>query len=229
MPPRIMPMPHHAISRSECRPGDREQDAFGDELGDDAPATGPQCGAHGDLAQTAGGAGELQVGDVDAGDQQHEDHREEQHFEYCSVSDSTMYSRIGIAFMRRLLLLAGYALFEPDGDAVEFGGRLRDGAAGLKARAGDEVVSAAIGPLCRSKGMRRPEFCGQGEIEGSGHHADDHEILVVQADSLADDGWVGGEAAAPQSVAEHHFAFAARVDPRLPESRGRGPVARQGS
>ena len=68
--------------------------------------------------------------------------------------------------------------------------------------------------------MRRPELGGHGEIEAGGHHAGDQEILVVQADVLADDGGVGGEAAAPQAVAEHHFALAAGLIFALPESRG---------
>jgi hypothetical protein len=57
--------------------------------------------------------------------------------------------------------------------------------------------------------MRRPQFGGHRKIEAGRHHAGDQEILVVQADVLADDGGVGGEAAAPQAVAQHRFALAA--------------------
>ena len=57
--------------------------------------------------------------------------------------------------------------------------------------------------------MRRPKLGGHGKIEARGHYTGDQKILVVEPDVLADDGRVGGEAAAPQAVAEHHFALPA--------------------
>src|SRR5258708_19178967 len=46
----------------------REQEAFDQELADDAPASGAECGADGELFLASGGAGEEQVGDVAATD-----------------------------------------------------------------------------------------------------------------------------------------------------------------
>src|ERR1019366_5057488 len=71
------------------------------------------------------------------------------------------------------------------------------------------LIVAPVGALRGRKGMRRPQFGGHRKIEAGRHHAGDQEILVVQADVLADDGGVGGEAAAPQAVAQHRFALAA--------------------
>ena len=47
-----------------------EQDAFGEELADDAGASCAHGGADGELALAAGGADEEQVGDVGAGDEE---------------------------------------------------------------------------------------------------------------------------------------------------------------
>ena len=54
--------------------GGGQQDALGEELADQAPASRAHGGAHADLALAGGGAGEQQVGDVDARDQEHEAH-----------------------------------------------------------------------------------------------------------------------------------------------------------
>ena len=59
--------------------GERQQHAFGQQLADDAAAAGADRGADRDLALPAGGADQQQVGDVGAGDQQHEADRAEQH------------------------------------------------------------------------------------------------------------------------------------------------------
>ena len=55
----------------------REHDALGNELADDPAAAGSQCGAHRDLPLTCGAAHQQQVGDVGAGNEQHETDRTE--------------------------------------------------------------------------------------------------------------------------------------------------------
>ena len=52
----------------------REQRALGQQLRDDARAAGAEGGAHGDLPLARLGSRQQQVGDVHAGDQQHERH-----------------------------------------------------------------------------------------------------------------------------------------------------------
>ncbi len=55
--------------------GDREQHAFSEQLAHDARAAGSQCGADRELAFASRGAHQQQVGDIGAGDQQHQSYR----------------------------------------------------------------------------------------------------------------------------------------------------------
>ena len=50
--------------------GAGEDEAFGEELADDAAAAGAESAAHGELLGARGGAGEQEVGEIDAGDEQ---------------------------------------------------------------------------------------------------------------------------------------------------------------
>src|ERR1035437_8863693 len=77
---------------------------------------------------------------------------------------------------------------------------------------------APVSALRGRKGVRRPQLGPYRKIEAGRHHAGNQGVLVVQADVLADDGGVGGEAAAPQAVAEHDLALAAGLVFALLES-----------
>ena len=70
--PEGQPQAQHAA-------GEREQQALGQELAHESLPAGSQRGAHRDLLRPRGRAGEQQVGDVGAGDQQHEPHRTQEH------------------------------------------------------------------------------------------------------------------------------------------------------
>ena len=59
--------------------GERQHHALGEELADQAAASGADRRAHDDLAAARRGARQQQIGDVGAGDEQHEAHRAEQH------------------------------------------------------------------------------------------------------------------------------------------------------
>ena len=67
-----------ARSRPRGAAGEAQEHALGQELADEPPAAGPQRGADRDLARARRGAGEQQVGDVGAGDEQHEADRAQQ-------------------------------------------------------------------------------------------------------------------------------------------------------
>ncbi len=67
-----------AEDQAEDTAGDGEQNAFGEQLADDAPAARAHGGPNGEFAFAAGGADQQQIGDVGAGDEQHEAHRSEQ-------------------------------------------------------------------------------------------------------------------------------------------------------
>jgi hypothetical protein len=69
---------HDAENAARGRARQGQQDAFGEELADDASASGADGDADGDLPAACHGAGQQQVGDVGAGDQQHETDRAHQ-------------------------------------------------------------------------------------------------------------------------------------------------------
>ena len=64
-----------AEDKTEGAAENAEQDAFDEELADDAPAGGAERGADGHLTLAADGAAEHHVGDVGAGDEEHERNR----------------------------------------------------------------------------------------------------------------------------------------------------------
>ena len=83
-----------AEQHAQDAPGDGEQDAFGEELADDAGAAGSQGGADGKLALAAGGAHQQQVGHVGAGDQQHQADGAQQHEQrFAGVADDRVAQR----------------------------------------------------------------------------------------------------------------------------------------
>ncbi len=61
------------------RPDCRQDQTLDEELADQTPSAGPERRAHGNLALTSAGASEQQVGDVGAGDEEHDAYRGEQH------------------------------------------------------------------------------------------------------------------------------------------------------
>ena len=99
-------------------------------------------------------------------------------------------------------------LFQARAESDRVRRRPAPGFARPEARSGIQLVVAAVGVLRGGEGIGRPQLGGHGEIEARRHDAGDQEILVVQADILADNGRVGGKPAPPQPVAQHHFALA---------------------
>src|ERR1700727_2220659 len=59
-------------AEAEDGSGGGEDEGFGEELADDAAASGSECGAHSELLGAGGGAGEQEVREVDADDEKNE-------------------------------------------------------------------------------------------------------------------------------------------------------------
>ena len=74
------------VASSSARGGaqQRQHDALDQQLADEPPAAGAQAEADGDLLLPRGGAGHQQVGDVRAGDQQHQADHAHQHHQRAS-------------------------------------------------------------------------------------------------------------------------------------------------
>ena len=126
----------------------REQQALGDELPEDAPAAGADRQAHRDLALSGGAADEQQAGDVRAHDQQHGANGDRNHakgraargddlfldgFDHEAALTRRQWSRQGTRGGLRPHAFA---------DGVGLVGGRRDGCAALQAR--DDVSAQAL-------------------------------------------------------------------------------------
>ena len=68
---------------------DRQQNAFGEQLANQAAAAGAQGGANRKFSRASRGARQQEIRDIDARDQQHEsDRAEQQHQERLHVSEA---------------------------------------------------------------------------------------------------------------------------------------------
>ncbi len=72
-------------NHAEGGAGEGEQETLAEQLAHDAGARGAEGGAHGEFLLAGGAAGEQEIGEVGAGDEQHESDGTEQHGETGAV------------------------------------------------------------------------------------------------------------------------------------------------
>ena len=166
---------------------ERQDDALGQGLADEARPGRAERGAHGVLGASRGGAGEDEIGDVRARDQQDEPDRPEQQPQgsFGGPADDAIGQRVGDDAERgvgRRILLA-----ELRGDGVHLGARRLDRGPWRQAAEDDEPIGAA-GPfveLVRPEEERLPELdVGRRQLELGRHHADDLDVGAVQLDGF---------------------------------------------
>ena len=124
----------------------RQHAALGEELREDAAASGAERDAHGDLALPRFGAGEHEAGDVGAGDEQHEADGAEQHEQRLpQVAEEFPIERRdlhGAAFIG-----SGVSRLQSKRNAIELGLRLRGGDSGPQAGEHREGSRSAFGEI----------------------------------------------------------------------------------
>jgi hypothetical protein len=185
----------------------RQDDAFGQQLPHDAPPAGAERRAQGDLAPARGAAGQQQVRDVAARDEQHHPDRGEQHEEpRLVVADEAVSER-----RRRVAQLAGIlrkVVTEPYRDGLELLLRLLRRRARLQSPVDAEVVLVVQDFLRRRKRDRGPQLFAVGrEIERLRHDARDQVAGAVHPGRAADDRGVAAETARPQPMAQDDDPF----------------------
>ncbi len=160
-----------------------EQQAFGEELTNQAAAARAHRGAHGELGRAHGAAREQQVGDVAAGDQQHERDRAEQHVEpLTDVADEDL-REVDAPMARRSALRWGCSFSSCVASAQHVRARGVDGDAWLQPREHRPAVVVERRLVLRRQRGGDPQFFAvRGEIEGRGHHADHRVLTAAQAD-----------------------------------------------
>ena len=146
---------HVRQQQSDQAAGDGEHQALGQQLADDAPAAGAERGADGDFLLARERAGEEQVGDVGARDEEHEGHRRHEHQErQAHAPDRLLLQRQHAERQPAVRRIEVWMLApQPHRQRVELGSRLRDRRARLERR--DDVVVLAVPDLRRVGGQRQ--------------------------------------------------------------------------
>ena len=205
--------------RSECplREGksrdsgdERQQEALGDELPDQARPPGPERRSDGKLAAALDASGKEQAGHVRAADAQHEHHRtQHQHERQADAAHQVLAQRDDDGAARGV---GPRILFGERGrDRVHLALRLLDGHARREAR---DDVPPGTGPdalLVFLNDFRHPhdELAGSRQElrrERSRQHAHDRPGFVVHADRLVDDVRVPGIAGLPEAIRDDDCA-----------------------
>ena len=164
--------------------GEREQDALGQELAQQPAAAGADRHPDGHLARARGAAGQLQVGDVGARDEEQERHRAEQQLQagpHLSARDRDVQivpQRGGEALRRkgRRLLLREALVQRAElllGDGLRHAGR----------QPHDRIEERQVRARRR---QRQPEPFAAIPAEARRHHADDGVRTAVQPQRPAD-------------------------------------------
>ena len=189
---------------------DGEQSIFDEELSHEAGTADAEGLADGDLTAAAGAAGQKQVGDIGAGDEQnHSDYAHQEHDhggEHAAAAIPPDGNELGAGIVFRMGELAR----ELRGDGGELGLGLprRDtgGEAGVAAQPVVAPREAARAIHRLAHGGRQVHLEGESEdgaLETFGGDADDGEVAIVQADLAADQIRVGGESLLPEAMAHH--------------------------
>ena len=202
---------HEAAEAAEGR----DDHALGQELAQQASGPPAHCGADRELLLAPRVAGQHEVGDVDAGDEEDEDHgapQQEQHRAHrCDLTrlqgdDARADAGVGAR------MVGG----EPGRDGVHLGLGLGQGDGG--AGPGDHLPPAAVSnvALVLGDGLGEEDVAVastvlEAELEGRREDPHDRVRLVVQHQRPADDGGVAVEAAPPELVRHDDHAAARPV------------------
>ena len=205
-------MPQLASS-SPARGAETGQHAtFDDELQQHAGASGAQCDAHGDFTLPRFGTRQQKIGDIGAGNQQHEgDGAEQDEQGLLNIAEELVVQRGH--FDGATLVRLGIRRFETFGDAIEFGLRMGLRDSGFEAGEGSETAVAAFGEVLggASHPERDPSFrLVRNSAEPGRHDANDGPGAAIELHGASDDGGVRTEASLPQAVAQDDDGVALR-------------------
>ena len=172
--------------------GDRcEEHALDEQLTDNPAASGAERGANRHLAATGNAAGQQQIGNVRARDQQDAGNRREQDGQRgAMLADDSLLQRRDANQSRGVALRV--VAREPFADRAELGRRLLERRIRLKPRDRVHQVGAANGGELRADLRRRnrqPRLDAFGldwEVEAVRRHADDRDCLAFDRRGRAD-------------------------------------------
>ena len=183
---------------------ERQQQTFHGELAQQSAARGANRGANGKLAAASPTAGEKEVADVGAGNQQHKTHGTKQNGQRSAgVAQQILFQRIGMdapAFVDIRILGR-----KARGDGSEFALRLLHPDVRLDAR--DQGIGMVVTrrQLLFTGNKWRPHGGIGREVKRGhrGHHANDRMRLAVEHDGFADGRGIAAKPFVPQRSAEN--------------------------
>ena len=218
--------PHHAA-------GQRDDDALGEELPEQALPRGAERGAHRDLLRPRRGAGQQQVGHVGAGDEEHEPHRAEKDEQGGPDIAGGLEAQAGDVETPVRRVLVGVIPLELLGEGPHLALGLRHRHPGLHPRREVEILvgAAVVGHLIGPEHDRRPDLrVPVEEVAEPARHDPDHlEALAVERQTSADDLRIRPEDPLPGVVAEHRDVLAPhRVLARLERAAQHGRHLQRG-
>ena len=193
---------------AQRRRNQADHDRLGQQLAHDPQPSGAERGAYRNLTVSDRCAGEQQVCDVGAGDQEHErhraHHREHHRLDLLGKHPLPQHAhpdapvlvlfRIGRRELRGDLLKVGDGLFSPD----------------VRPEPGEDLErSVFAGPLIDVAGDRHPEPLVLGKQEARRHDTDNGMRPTVDGDRATHDFPIGAVAPAPDLVAQDDDRFGA--------------------
>ena len=195
--------------QTENGAGAGEDEAFSQQLANDAGAAGAESAAHSELLGARGRTGEQQVGQVDAGDEQDGADGAPEHDEGTAQFTADVILEWngddGIFVAAAGLWIFVVPAHVGRGRRCVLPG-LGERDAGFEAAdEGDDVAPVArrAVEIERRDGV---DFCAgsedSAEVEGCGQNADDGGLMAVDVEGFADDIWIRVELAAPPGIGE---------------------------
>ena len=147
-----------AKQQAEDAAGEREQHAFREQLQNNAPWPGSHRRANGELALAAGSMNQKQIGDVRAGNQQHQAHRAQHHQQRrARITHNRVTQRLNLKSVLRSKRIR-VAAAELIGCNLQQGVGLGDGYAGLETPGSQEIVPLIGAVGIELKGKQNVRF-----------------------------------------------------------------------
>src|SRR5690349_1385270 len=193
--------------------GSAEDQAFGELHAAKSPAAGTKSGADGEFAFAADGAGENQVRNVGAGNDENEAGSGKQNDENgASTGGQLVAKELGGNFEVGLLRVCVRVLFLDSGiDGLQFRASLLEGGPGSEAAEEFGHAMNAAGDHRRGEMVRAGDDVGDDlRVLGIGdaglEDADDGGGTVAETDGFADDGRIALERVGPEAIGEDNHA-----------------------
>src|ERR1051326_3389470 len=194
---------------AESAAGRAEQEALRSQLAYDAAAAAADGCADGEFARAGRRANQEQITDIGAGDEKQERNGRKEREHRLAVFGGERIAEADGAGMPAIIAIRIFGVDFAE-ERFQFGGRAGDGNAGREpADGGAVVVRTILGGGVDPQ--RKPQPVTIGEIEATGHDADDAVTGIRGGDFLADDAGVAAKALAPELLAEDHDAGRVRL------------------